>query len=128
MYKRQPKDGPSAGLALTTALVSELCGIPIKSNVAMTGEISLKGKALPIGGLKEKSMAAYKAGCDTVIIPKENTKDLAEISDEVKASVTFVTVSSFDEVMPIALLSMPGSGDKSPIIVDSKNETQVITQ
>ena len=123
-----PKDGPSAGLALTTALVSELCGIPIKSNVAMTGEISLKGKALPIGGLKEKSMAAYKAGCDTVIIPKDNTKDLAEISDEVKASVTFVTVSSFDEVMPIALLSMPGSGDKSPIIVDSKNETQVITQ
>ena len=62
------------------------------------------------------------------IIPKDNTKDLAEISDEVKASVTFVTVSSFDEVMPIALLSMPGSGDKSPIIVDSKNETQVITQ
>ena len=79
-----PKDGPSAGLAITTALVSELTGIPIRRDVAMTGEISLKGKALPIGGLKEKSMAAYKAGCSTVIIPKENVKDLAEISDEVK--------------------------------------------
>ncbi|MFR2152574.1 MAG: endopeptidase La, partial [Eubacterium sp.] len=69
------KDGPSAGLAITTAILSELTGIPIKANVAMTGEISLKGRALPIGGLKEKSMAAYKAGCDTVIIPKSNYKD-----------------------------------------------------
>ncbi|MGN0532487.1 MAG: endopeptidase La [Eubacterium sp.] len=123
-----PKDGPSAGLALTTAIVSELSGIPIKSNVAMTGEISLKGKALPIGGLKEKSMAAYKAGCDTVIIPRDNAKDLAEISDEVKESVTFVTVSSFDEVMPIALISMPKANDKASIIADSNNDTQVITQ
>ncbi len=102
-----PKDGPSAGLAITTALVSELTGIPIKHNVAMTGEISLKGKALAIGGLKEKSMAAYKAGCDTVIIPLDNEKDLSEISEEVKAGVEFITVSSFDEVMPIALKSIP---------------------
>ena len=102
-----PKDGPSAGLAITTALVSELTRIPIKSNVAMTGEISLKGKALAIGGLKEKSMAAYKAGCDTVIIPKENEKDLADISDEVKNNITFVTVSTFDEVMPVALEYLP---------------------
>ena len=91
-----PKDGPSAGLAITTALVSELTGVPIKRNVAMTGEISLKGKALPIGGLKEKSMAAYKAGCDTVIIPKDNFKDLSEICDEVKTAVRFIPVSSFD--------------------------------
>lgn len=97
-----PKDGPSAGLAITTALVSELTGIAIKSNVAMTGEISLKGRAMEIGGLKEKSMAAYKAGCDTVIIPKDNAKDLSEISDEVKNAVTFVTVSTFDEVLPAA--------------------------
>ena len=103
-----PKDGPSAGLAITTALVSELTGIPIKANVAMTGEISLKGKALPIGGLKEKSMAAYKAGCDTVIIPKENEKDLAEISEEVKTAVNFITVTKFDEVMPVALEYLPG--------------------
>ncbi len=102
-----PKDGPSAGLAITTALVSELTGIPIKSNVAMTGEISLKGKALPIGGLKEKSMAAYKAGCDTVIIPKENEKDLADVSDEVKASVKFVTATTFDDVIPTALEYKP---------------------
>ena len=102
-----PKDGPSAGLAITTALVSELTGIPIKSNVAMTGEISLKGKALAIGGLKEKSMAAYKAGCDTVIIPKENEKDLSDVSDEVKDTVKFVTVSTFDDVVPVALEYKP---------------------
>lgn len=102
-----PKDGPSAGLAITTALVSELTGIPIRRDVAMTGEISLKGKALPIGGLKEKSMAAYKAGCSTVIIPKENVKDLAEISDEVKNSVTFEPVKTFKEVLAIALKYMP---------------------
>ncbi|MBE6720500.1 MAG: endopeptidase La [Ruminococcaceae bacterium] len=102
-----PKDGPSAGLAITTALLSELTGVAIKSNVAMTGEISLKGKALPIGGLKEKSMAAYKAGCDTVIIPEENAKDLAEISDEVKSAVNFVTVSKFEELVQYALENVP---------------------
>ena len=102
-----PKDGPSAGLAITAALVSELTGIPIRRDVAMTGEISLKGKALSIGGLKEKSMAAYKAGCSTVIIPKENVKDLAEISDEVKNSVTFEPVKTFKEVLAIALKYMP---------------------
>ena len=106
-----PKDGPSAGLAITTALVSELTGIPIKSNVAMTGEISLKGKALEIGGLKEKSMAAYKAGCDTVVIPEANTKDLEEVSDEVKASVNFVSVSTFEEVLPTALEYLPSKSD-----------------
>lgn len=102
-----PKDGPSAGLAITCAIVSELTGIPIKRDVAMTGEISLKGNALAIGGLKEKSMAAYKAGCTTVIIPQDNVKDLAEISDEVKGSVNFVSVSDFNELMPIALCSVP---------------------
>ena len=102
-----PKDGPSAGLAITTALVSELCSIPIKANVAMTGEISLKGNALPIGGLKEKSMAAYKAGCDLVIIPEQNRKDLNDISEEVKTAVKFITVSSFDEVMNYALEYLP---------------------
>ncbi|MBQ9518192.1 MAG: endopeptidase La [Eubacterium sp.] len=102
-----PKDGPSAGLAITTALLSELTGIAIKSDVAMTGEISLKGKALAIGGLKEKSMAAYKAGCSTVIIPEDNVKDLAEISDEVKSAVDFVSVSSFDEVITYALVKNP---------------------
>ena len=104
-----PKDGPSAGLAITTALLSELTGIPIKANVAMTGEISLKGNALAIGGLKEKSMAAYKAGCDTVIIPESNVKDLDEISKEVKSTVNFISVSTFDELIPYALTRLPDS-------------------
>ena len=111
-----PKDGPSAGLAITTALVSELTKIPIKSSVAMTGEISLKGKALEIGGLKEKSMAAYKAGCQTVIIPKDNEKDLQEISKEVKDAISFVSVSSFEEVMPIALEYLPKPSSKQYVI------------
>lgn len=111
-----PKDGPSAGLAITTAILSELSGIPIKHNVAMTGEISLKGNALAIGGLKEKSMAAYKAGCDTIIIPKDNLKDLTKISDEVKSNVNFVSVSSFDEVAKVALEYMPNKKNSKVII------------
>lgn len=130
-----PKDGPSAGLAITTALVSELTGIPIKSNVAMTGEVSLKGRALPIGGLKEKSMAAYKAGCDTVIIPKENEKDLEDVSDEVKASVKFVTADTFDDVVTVALESKikpivkKSDDEKKSIIVPSKaDKSPSVTQ
>lgn len=124
-----PKDGPSAGLAITTALVSELTGIPIKKNVAMTGEISLKGKALPIGGLKEKSMAAYKAGCDTVIIPKDNFKDLAEIGTEVKTAVRFIPVTSFDEVMMQALEYMPKKDKKQNVIIKSdESVSSVVTQ
>lgn len=121
-----PKDGPSAGLAITTALVSELTGIPIKSDVAMTGEISLKGKAMPIGGLKEKSMAAYKAGCNTVIIPKDNVKDLADISNEVKESVNFISVCSFEEIVDIALVSSPDV-QKTKINNSHKNNTTVST-
>ena len=124
-----PKDGPSAGLAITTALVSELTGVPIKRNVAMTGEISLKGKALPIGGLKEKSMAAYKAGCDTVIIPKDNFKDLSEICNEVKTAVRFIPVSSFDEVMTQALEYMPKKDKKQNIIIKSdESVSSAVTQ
>lgn len=102
-----PKDGPSAGLAITTALVSELTGIPIKRDIAMTGEISLKGRALAIGGLKEKSMAAYKAGCSSVIIPEDNVKDLADISEEVKCGINFIPVTDFSQVLQAALERMP---------------------
>lgn len=126
-----PKDGPSAGLAITTALVSELTGIPIRRDVAMTGEISLKGKALPIGGLKEKSMAAYKAGCSTVIIPEGNKKDIAEISDEVKNSVNFETVRTFTEVLAIALKYMPSNstrGNMNNIIKESNSRNETVTQ
>ena len=122
-----PKDGPSAGLAITTAIVSELTGIAIKSNVA----ISLKGKALAIGGLKEKSMAAYKAGCDTVIIPQDNKKDLDEISDEVKQVIDFISVKNFDEVLPIALVSKPikkKEVKENLIVTDKTSKTNVVTQ
>ena len=125
------KDGPSAGLAITTAIVSELTGIAIKSNVAMTGEISLKGKALAIGGLKEKSMAAYKAGCDTVIIPQDNKKDLDDISDEVKQVIDFISVKNFDEVLPIALVSKPikkKEVKENLIVTDKTSKTNVVTQ
>lgn len=125
-----PKDGPSAGLAITTALLSELSQIPIKRNVAMTGEISLKGKAMAIGGLKEKSMAAYKAGCDTVIIPEDNVKDLADINDEVKQSVEFISVSCFDEVAALALEYMPNKKDDTNIVISKRDcsDTSSVTQ
>lgn len=122
------KDGPSAGLAITTAILSELTGIPIKANVAMTGEISLKGRALPIGGLKEKSMAAYKAGCDTVIIPKSNYKDLQEISAEVKQAVKFITVEYFDEILPIALTKIPKASLQHSATNETVLKSSVITQ
>ncbi len=122
------KDGPSAGLAITTAILSELTGIPIKANVAMTGEISLKGRALPIGGLKEKSMAAYKAGCDTVIIPKSNYKDLQEISSEVKQAVKFITVEYFDEILPIALTKVPKASLQHSATNETVLKSSVITQ
>lgn len=133
-----PKDGPSAGLAITTAIVSELTGIPIKNDVAMTGEISLKGKAMKIGGLKEKSMAAYKAGCTTVIIPKDNVTDLNDISDEVKSAVSFVPANSILDVLPIALENMPSSSinlnentNKNDNVINNTNKTKegnIITQ
>ena len=123
-----PKDGPSAGLAITTALLSELTDIPIKRNVAMTGEISLKGKALAIGGLKEKSMAAYKAGCDTVIIPKDNVKDLSEVNEEVKSAVRFISVSRFDEVIEQALEYMPKKRKSEMIIKADTESASAVTQ
>lgn len=122
------KDGPSAGLAITTAILSELTGIPIKANVAMTGEISLKGRALPIGGLKEKSMAAYKAGCDTVIIPKSNYRDLQEISSEVKQAVKFIAVEYFDEILPIALTKIPKASLQHSATNETVLKSSVITQ
>ena len=90
----------------------------------MTGEISLKGNALPIGGLKEKSMAAYKAGCDTVIIPEENKKDLNDINEEVKSSVEFITVSNFDEVMNYALEYLPNKNETKQIYTSSQKKQQ----
>jgi len=102
-----PKDGPSAGVTMCTALVSALTGIPVDRTVAMTGEISLRGRVLPIGGLKEKSMAAYRAGVSTVIIPRDNLPDLEEVDEEVRAAVKFVPVDKIDEVLRLALKCYP---------------------
>ncbi len=99
-----PKDGPSAGVTMTTALVSALSGIPVKREVAMTGEITLHGKVLPIGGLREKSMAAYKAKVKTVIIPYENKPDLEEVDDVVKENVRFIPVKNIEAVLDNALI------------------------
>ncbi|MGN1481425.1 endopeptidase La [Porcipelethomonas sp.] len=98
-----PKDGPSAGVTMTTALVSALSGMPVRCDVAMTGEITLHGKVLPIGGLREKTMAAYKAGIKTVIIPQANKSDLEEVDDAVKASTEFIFASKLEDVLDNAL-------------------------
>ena len=102
-----PKDGPSAGVAMATSIVSILTGIPVRRDVAMTGEITLRGRILPIGGLKEKLLAALRAGITTVFIPKENEKDLAEIPDNVKKHLKLIPVSDVDEVIAQALARRP---------------------
>ena len=98
-----PKDGPSAGVTMTTALVSELTGIPVKSDVAMTGEVTLRGNVLPIGGLREKTMAAYSCGIKTVVVPIGNLDDLDEVDDVVKESINIIGVSDIKDVLKIAL-------------------------
>jgi len=100
-----PKDGPSAGITITTALVSALSGKPVRKNLAMTGEMTLRGRVLPIGGLKEKAMAAYRMGMKTVLIPEENKPDLFEIDKAVKDALEFIPVKHIDEVLVQALVS-----------------------
>ena len=102
-----PKDGPSAGLAMVTSIVSVLTGIPIRKDIAMTGEVSLRGNAMPIGGLKEKLLAALRGGIKTVLIPEENEKDLAELPDNVKNGLEIIPVKHVSEVLDIALVGKP---------------------
>ena len=102
-----PKDGPSAGLAMVTSIVSVLTSIPVRKDLAMTGEVTLRGNALPIGGLKEKLLAALRGGIKTVLIPEENQKDLAEIPDNVKSSLEIIAVKNVSEVLKIALTDAP---------------------
>jgi ATP-dependent Lon protease len=102
-----PKDGPSAGIAMVTAITSVLTGIPVRRDIAMTGEVTLRGRVLPIGGLKEKLLAALRGGLKKVLIPEENAKDLAEIPDNVKNGLEIVPVSRVDEVLQHALVRMP---------------------
>ena len=129
-----PKDGPSAGIGMCTALVSVLTGIPVNSEVAMTGEITLRGQVLPIGGLKEKLLAAHRGGITTVIIPDENTRDLKEIPDNIKADLTIKPVKWIDEVLEIALVKMPKAltdeeflpkaGDSSSAVEEKSESTE----
>ena len=102
-----PKDGPSAGVAMVTAIVSVMTGIPVHRDVAMTGEITLRGRVLPIGGLKEKLLAAHRGGIKTVLIPEENAKDLVEINDSIKSGLDIIPVSRMDEALTRALVRMP---------------------
>ena len=125
-----PKDGPSAGIGIATAMVSVLTGIPVRSDVAMTGEITLRGRVLPIGGLKEKLLAALRAGIKTVIIPDENAKDLTEIPDELKNALDIRPVSRMEEVLKIAFTRPPQpivweeEGEEAAQVVPPKDESQ----
>lgn len=102
-----PKDGPSAGITMTTAVISALTKIPARGDVAMTGEITLRGRILPVGGLKEKILAAHRAGIKKVLIPSENSRDLDEIPDNIKRKVEVVPVETMDEVLSHALVRLP---------------------
>ena len=118
-----PKDGPSAGVAMSTAIVSVLTGIPVRSDVAMTGEITLRGEVLPIGGLKEKLLAAHRGGIKTVLIPEENNRDLADIPDNIKESLDIRCVRWIDEVLEVALTEMPKplpGSEKEEVAVEQK--------
>jgi ATP-dependent Lon protease len=108
-----PKDGPSAGVGMCTALVSALTDIPVKADVAMTGEITLRGEVLPIGGLKEKLLAAHRGGISTVLIPDENEKDLAEIPKNIKDKLDILPVKWIDQVLALALQQLPMPESKS---------------
>src|SRR5690606_11737244 len=102
-----PKDGPSAGIAMATAIISVMTGIPVRHDVAMTGEVTLRGRVLPIGGLKEKLLAALRSGIKTVLIPEENTRDLKEIPEIVTKGMEIIPVSRMDQVLKVALVEMP---------------------
>lgn len=120
-----PKDGPSAGIAMASALISAVTQRPIDKDVAMTGEITLRGRVLPIGGLKEKALGALRAGIKTVIIPAKNKKELVEIPAAIKRKLKFVTVHNMDEVLEIALLAPIGkTGRRSSVTSGRRKSTK----
>lgn len=118
-----PKDGPSAGVTMATALLSALTNTPVNQFVAMTGEISLRGRVLPIGGLREKTMAAYRMGIKTVIIPQKNVPDLSEIDEKVRAALKFVPVTELDEVFEIALVTTKEEKERKSIAAVAKKDS-----
>ena len=121
------KDGPSAGTAMTTAIVSALTRIPVRADVAMTGEMTLRGEVLPIGGLKEKLLAAHRGGIKTVLIPKENEKDLSEIPKNIKQKLEIIPVQWIDEVLQVSLVKMPEPQRESQVVsgVEAEHEPAV---
>jgi ATP-dependent Lon protease len=118
-----PKDGPSAGVAMATAIISVMTGIPVRHDVAMTGEITLRGRVLPIGGLKEKLLAAARGGIKTVFIPEDNAKDLTEISDAIKGGMDIIPVARLDDVVNKALVRPP-----VPIVWEEDTKVPVKTE
>ena len=121
-----PKDGPSAGIGMCTALVSALTGIPVRADVAMTGEITLRGQVLPIGGLKEKLLAAHRGGIRTVVIPHDNVRDLKEIPEKIRQNIDIKPVKWIDEVLQIALQYQPEplkEGVEEMVAKDDNRET-----
>ena len=122
-----PKDGPSAGIAMTTALVSSLSGIAVRADVAMTGEITLRGEVTAIGGLKEKLLAAHRGGIKTVLIPHENVKDLQEIPENVKNNLEIVPVQWIDQVLEVALESMPKPLPDEEVLKGTQSEAAAAT-
>jgi ATP-dependent Lon protease len=117
-----PKDGPSAGIGMATAVISALTRRPVRRDVAMTGEITLRGKVLPIGGLKSKTIAAHRAGITTVLLPQENAKELPELPERIRQDMTLIPVSHLDEVLEVALLEPSGA----PIRLTGNQEPQNI--
>jgi ATP-dependent Lon protease len=117
-----PKDGPSAGVSISTALVSAMSGRRVRKDVAMTGETTLRGRVLPIGGLKEKVLGAHRAGITTIILPKDNEADMEDIPEEVRQTLTFHPVSTLDEVFAIAL--EPETGSAAPTEPTTEEEAE----
>jgi ATP-dependent Lon protease len=118
-----PKDGPSAGITMATAMVSALTGIPVDKDVAMTGEITLRGRVLPIGGLKSKILAAHLSGAKEVILPLKNQKDLLDVPDEIRKQIKLVMVESMDQVLEHALRRVPKALDAKPAEVIEQGES-----